>query len=220
MITSPSGKRYVGQTEHMVWRMYKYSKMHCNKQAKLYNSFKKYGWDNHQFEILQECSLDGLNDLEVHYISTYATFNNDSGLNLVSGGNRPVFSDETREKIRIANVGKKYSDETNYKKGAALRGKNISDEVKLKMSIGQKRIQTPESRQKRREGFSGKNNPMFGKKWTDEQKKAHGDKVRGNKPMLGKKHSEETKAKMRGLRGKYKNRLNENSNMSFGNPQV
>lgn len=132
MIISPSGRKYIGQTIHFIFRMYKYSRMICDKQPKLFNSFKKYGWDNHVFEILEICDKDKLNELEDYYINLHNTFNTEIGMNLRSGGNHSRLSKESREKLRQANLGKKYSKETNYKKGSGLRGKNISEEVKKK----------------------------------------------------------------------------------------
>ena len=59
LITSPTGRRYVGQTKHVERRinLYKYkTKNDCGwKNAKVMNSIKKYGWDAHKFEILEEC---------------------------------------------------------------------------------------------------------------------------------------------------------------------
>lgn len=198
MITSPSGKMYIGQTVNLYWRMYKYSKMHCDKQAKLYASFKKYGWDAHVFSILEECKKEDLNRLEVYYMELHETFNTEHGLNLRTGGDYYKLSDESKEKLRQANLGKKYSYETNYKKGVSLRGKNVSEESKIKMSNGQKIVwKNKERLEKASERVKGESNPMFGRFWTDEQKKAHGDKIRGRKGhMAGKKHSPETIAKM------------------------
>lgn len=68
-IISPSGRIYVGQSENIEtrWRDYKYSK----SQTRLIRSFKKYGIDNHIFEIIEECTLEQLTNREnfwqIHY---------------------------------------------------------------------------------------------------------------------------------------------------------
>ena len=39
---------------HLLDRKYYYISVKCNKQPKLYNSLKKYGWEQHIFEIIEE----------------------------------------------------------------------------------------------------------------------------------------------------------------------
>lgn len=207
LILSPSGKMYIGQTEHLVYRIYRYSKMKCSKQPKLFSSFEKYGWRNHRFFILKECLYEELNQLEDAFISEYNTFNTEHGLNLRTGGDHFRVSDETKEKLRKISTGKKYSQETNYKKGSLWRGKKIPVEIVEKMQRAQRNRSESHIRNHRAAARSGETNPMYGKRWTEEQKQAHGDKVRGKpSPMLGRKHSEETKAKMKGPRKSYTKR--------------
>jgi group I intron endonuclease len=45
-ITNPKGKIYIGQSVDIEKRKYYYQALHCKKQTMLYNSIKKYGWDN------------------------------------------------------------------------------------------------------------------------------------------------------------------------------
>ena len=66
-ITSPSGKVYVGQSKNILSRWYKYSKMNCEKQTVLYRSLKKYGFENHSFDILETCGVSELHDREIFY---------------------------------------------------------------------------------------------------------------------------------------------------------
>jgi group I intron endonuclease len=91
-ITSPSGKIYIGQSVDIDKRWRKYQWKQCRGQIKLYNSFVKYGVENHTFEILEECSIEELNDKEEFYIKHYNCFDSAIALNLKSGGNRSVFS--------------------------------------------------------------------------------------------------------------------------------
>ena len=65
-ITSPSGKIYIGQSKDIRRRMQYYNRLNCKNQTKLYNSLLKYGWENHLFEILIECS-----ELELNYLEKY-----------------------------------------------------------------------------------------------------------------------------------------------------
>ena len=51
MITSPLNKIYIGQSINIENRWKQYKRLGCKKQIKLYNSFIKYGVENHTFEI-------------------------------------------------------------------------------------------------------------------------------------------------------------------------
>lgn len=83
-ITSPSNKIYIGQSKNISFRIKCYEKLRCKGQTKLYNSLRKYGFENHTIEIIEQCSIDKLNDLEIHYISLYDCCN--TGLNINPGG--------------------------------------------------------------------------------------------------------------------------------------
>lgn len=143
-ITSPSNRVYIGQSKDIYkrWRSYQNNISNSKKQSKLYNSFLSHGIENHKFEIIHECEIEDLNRLERYYQELYNCI--DEGLNLVfqecddaerklsketsekkrrlmTGENNPMYgkrlSDEAIEKLRKANLGKKYSDEVNAKKG-------------------------------------------------------------------------------------------------------
>lgn len=103
-ITSPSGSIYIGQSIDIKkrWSDYKYIRK-SKSQTRLHNSFKKYGIEKHTFEVIKECSIDCLNNLEKYYINSYSTFNTKHGLNLTSGGCQlSICSDETKMKIKVA----------------------------------------------------------------------------------------------------------------------
>lgn len=148
-ITSPSGKVYIGQSKDCKLRERFYRTLQCNKQWKIHYSILKYGWEAHQFEVIHQCSIEELNDLEVYYIELYQCFNTEHGLNLQSGGNRPFHGEETLNKMRLAQLGKykgrisnrkgvKLSDETKLKISNSKKGKPLSLDHKIKISIGNK----------------------------------------------------------------------------------
>lgn len=86
-IISPNNKIYIGKTINLHQRFQKYSRLICEQQSKLYNSFKKYGFENHSLEILllsQE--LKELNSKEIFFIKELNTYNSKHGLNLTEGG--------------------------------------------------------------------------------------------------------------------------------------
>lgn len=131
-ITSPTKKIYIGQSTNISCRFNSYKNYRCKQQPRLYNSLMKHGHEKHKFEILMQCSKEELDQYEIYYIELFQTFNYAYGLNLQSGGYNGSPSEETRQKLRELNLGKKYSAETNYKKGS-MRGKTHSEETLLKM---------------------------------------------------------------------------------------
>lgn len=143
-ITSPSGKIYIGKSINIKKRLIKYRNLHCKSQTHLYNSLKKYGFDNHTFEVIKECTEEELNNLEIFYIDLYKSFNSKFGLNLREGGEGGRMSEETKLKISLLHkgnthaLGKKHSEETKKRCGEARKGKTRSEETKKKMSEAQK----------------------------------------------------------------------------------
>lgn len=110
-ITSPSKKIYIGQSINCWWRKYLYSRMSCGKQPKLYNSFKKYGFEKHIFEIIHVCEPFELNELEIYYIALYQSFESKYGLNLKAGGGQGgALSKESRENLSRKKTGIKISE--------------------------------------------------------------------------------------------------------------
>lgn len=83
-ITSPSNKIYIGQSKNIKSRIKNYEKLRCKSQTKLYNSLRKYRFENHTIEIIEQCSIEKLNDLEIYYISLYNCCS--TGLNINPGG--------------------------------------------------------------------------------------------------------------------------------------
>ena len=52
----------------------------------MYRAIKKYGIENFDFEVIEECSKEQLNDKEIYWISYYDSCNLDKGYNLTKGG--------------------------------------------------------------------------------------------------------------------------------------
>lgn len=105
-ITSPSGKIYIGQSIDIEKRWNHYRRMHCKRQPCLYNSFLKYGYDNHIFEMIftiNQPNLDVLTKLESAYIKHYDCIS-PNGLNLESGGDNKRHSAESKLKMSIQKI--------------------------------------------------------------------------------------------------------------------
>ena len=57
-IISPTGKIYIGQSIDLLKRKNDYIKLRCKDQIRLFNSINKHGWDNHVFEIIEQCEIN------------------------------------------------------------------------------------------------------------------------------------------------------------------
>ena len=151
-IMSPSNKIYIGQSINIYKRFKTYKVYNCKGQIKLYNSLKKYGWNNHTFEIVEECIFEELNNKERYWQDFFNCMKN--GLNCVLTSTKlkkGIISNETKEKQsliaknrslkikeKIANS-RKYSIETKEKISKAHKNKIISKETKQKMSESHKK---------------------------------------------------------------------------------
>ena len=135
-------------------RFNEYRLLHCKNQTKLYNSLKKYGHENHIFEIITECNIEELNELERYYQDCYSVISK-NGLNCIltkSNGRSGEISEETRQKlskVRIGNkngLGFKHSKEAKLKISEAHKGNQYSlgvrhsEEQNLQKSLRQKGI--------------------------------------------------------------------------------
>lgn len=111
-----NGKKYIGQSVD-IYRRWAQEKKMKRLNEHLLRSMQKYGVDNFDFQILQECSPEDLNALEVKYVELYKTTLPQFGYNKTTGGDsefhrtfRPM-SQEQKDKISKANKGRKPSKE-------------------------------------------------------------------------------------------------------------
>lgn len=105
-ITSPTGRVYIGSSVNIEHRFCFYKNLLCKSQSKLYRSFKKYGVENHKFEIVEECTLDNLRERELYYGNLYEVLDSKKGLNCrlpKTGESFTYMSEETKRKIGEAN---------------------------------------------------------------------------------------------------------------------
>lgn len=88
-----NGKMYVGQAVDIQerWHKHKY-KLNNNKHDNNYlqNSWNLHGEDQFIFSVLQECTIEQLDELEIYWINklrTYIGFSDSNGYNQTLGGN-------------------------------------------------------------------------------------------------------------------------------------
>lgn len=174
-IINPKEQIYIGSTTNFKRRFYQYKGMYEKSQKKLYNSFKKYGVENHKFIIIDFCDFDSLYERERYWGEYYQVLDRDKGLNLSLPG--------------VGEIKKAYSEETRKKIGDAHRGKTISEEQKkIMLNAVKGKKQTQEHINKRK--MFGENNPAYGKAYfkghhhTNETKRKLSDDRKG-KGLLG-----------------------------------
>lgn len=126
-------KIYIGKTGMNFgdrWDSHK-SLLRNNKHDNQYlqNAWNKYGSDSFEFIIVEECSIEELDDREKYWIKHYKEQN--LSYNILDGGDGfnnlgTHLSEETKRKIgeknRINNLGRKHSEETKKKMSEAHKG--------------------------------------------------------------------------------------------------
>ena len=140
MLTSPSGKSYIGQTtEKVLEKRLKKHRLLLSNCTALINAIKKYSWEKFQIDFY-ECPNDELNKHEEMLIETLGTLHPD-GYNLKKGGDNHSPSKETRDKISAKLKGQIIPPETieRMRLGQQKRGKR-PNEVGLKISESKKKI--------------------------------------------------------------------------------
>ena len=129
-----NGKKYFGQSINLTHRLNKHKTLLKNNKhnnTHLQNAYNTYGCDSFQFYIVEKCEIDLLDERECYYIALYNTCDRKCGYNIESGGNKNKrLSDETKAKLRIANLGKVMPDHIKIKISESNKGKVISDEQK------------------------------------------------------------------------------------------
>lgn len=101
-ITSPSGKIYIGQSTNIEKRWKIHRGLYGISFSKLKRSLCKYGFENHIFDIIEECKLEELNEKETYWIDFCKS--NKNGLNIEEGGKGGHLSQETRNKISVSKI--------------------------------------------------------------------------------------------------------------------
>jgi len=159
-IISPTNKLYIGQSVDIDRRFKEYKRLNCKQQPKIYNSLQKYGSENHIFKIIEECSIDQLNEKELYWKIHYNSISEGLNCELYDNGVGPR-SEETKRRISEALVDHHlcYTKEIilKMKKPKPLGfGKNISKKLKGR----------PNSMKGKTQKFKGRVSPNKGNKYT------------------------------------------------------
>jgi group I intron endonuclease len=99
-----NGHKYVGQTTQPLNKRWQQHINESNRMSPkpIHRAFRKYGVDKFNVKVIDECDAVLLNEKEQYWIEQYNTFESAEGYNATSGGNRPIFNQETKNKISNA----------------------------------------------------------------------------------------------------------------------
>ena len=90
-----NGKVYIGQSNDIERRFSQHQSSYEQERFSdkpLYKAFAKYGIENFSFTIIEECSVEQLNEKEKFWIAELKTLTHQNGYNITAGGNG-VFND-------------------------------------------------------------------------------------------------------------------------------
>lgn len=200
---------YIGQTRKTLEERklgHKSDALRKKTKYRFSNAIRKYGFDSFEWHIIRKCRSKGeLDSEEKNAISAWRSIQKRVGrsvYNIANGGNGPgTVSQETRDKISKAQIGRKQSPETIKKRVEKTQGLKRTTETKRRQSEAQRGKKHSESSRKKmsESAFNGIKSgrrrmpSRKGIKHTDEWKKAQSERMRGRKT---KAPSLETRRKM------------------------
>jgi len=177
-LTSPSGKKYVGQCGKFLssgknWGAEKRWKQHIRDATNgkdycrlLNNAIRKYTPEKITIEILKECNIDELDNYEILFISSLNTMS-PNGYNLTSGGK----------------CNSRQSEETKKLKSESGMGKNKGRDMEKRERIRPEDIDLPKyvssyKNKEGKEGYRNQHHPQLKDKSFLSKKLSMGDKLK------------------------------------------
>jgi len=111
-------KFYIGSTINFDKRIYNHiSKLNNNSHYNFYlqNDWNRYGSDNFRFEIIEVVDEDDLIDKEQYWLDFCQPYKRNIGYNINNKADRSCMTEETKEKLRLINIGKKMPESMKQK---------------------------------------------------------------------------------------------------------
>lgn len=161
---STTGKFYIGSAVDLGARRRRHwhdLRNSVHHSITLQRAWDKYGEDAFTFEVLELVLVPFHLEREQYWLDTLKPFDPSIGYNIASSAQAArlglTHTPETREKLRLANLGKKQSEETRQKRSDLGKLRTQSEETKEKVRqirLGTKR--SDESRERSRISHLGK----------------------------------------------------------------
>lgn len=173
LVNKTNGKKYIGQSRDLKKR--KNAHFWLLRKNKHFNSHLQRAWNKGEtieFEIIERCSENKLNEREIFWISEYDAMGN--GYNMCKGGDATVgyhFTEEQKEKISKANKGRLVSKEETERRKKTFH-EHMKDEAFAK------RLHEVRKQQAKERSFGGYNK---GIPCTEEKKAILSEKLKGRK---------------------------------------
>ena len=159
-------KCYVGSSKDIInrWSQHKnklLKEKHINQY--LQNAFNKYGLNNFEFWIIEECSEEDLLVREQYWMDFHVCYDHKYGYNICSKSDRPVMPQERREKVAAQRRNKTLEE---------FFGVEKAKEMKEKMSKSQKnRFRTKDEKKRISQLQKGKKRTQEHKNKLSEERK-------------------------------------------------
>jgi len=143
-ITSPTNRIYIGQSINFLKRLGEYKR--CARYAYdsiAINSIKKYGFEAHTFEIIEEVENSLLSEREIFWIKELNTYwkDNERGMNMTRGGEAGCGSwihdieRRKRQSKRFSGKGNPFYGKTRSKEWRDKKSKEVSE---YNLKVGKK----------------------------------------------------------------------------------
>ncbi len=132
-----NNKKYIGCSKN-IYARYRHHLCGRSEAPKLINAVKKYGWENFDISILEECETEKLNERETYWIKFYKTTNDEFGYNIIENMDSQhirIVSQETKDKIKIS---LKKAVLEGRRQSVYFKGQKHTEESKQLMSIGRR----------------------------------------------------------------------------------
>lgn len=139
MIVNPKGKIYIGQSIDIDKRFATHKNIKINNHTHIHRSISKYGADNHEFSIIEECEISELNMRERYWQDYYEVLRHGLNSKLTETDDKSgELSNDTKNKIAESLRGVRHSAERIDKNRISNTGKKLSVKAieKLKLPKG------------------------------------------------------------------------------------